>query len=289
MSRCRNIGLIILTLFASSGLPAQIETPLLSPRAKIEQEVGFTKVNINYSRPSMRQRIIFDNVVPYGKLWRTGANECTTMAFSEDVRIGGEYVPAGKYSLLTIPKSDKWVVILNLDTTLIGTDGYVSDQDIVRIDVKSEILHDHVETFTIDIGEVTQSTANIRILWENTIVKFLVSTDADRKVMKQIEASMRDPITKVGQMYYTAANYFFNTHRDMDQALEWVNKSLEINGNQYWVLRLKSQILAEKSDFRAAIRVARLSMDLAEKDQQEGFVQMNKKAIEQWQKMHPHE
>lgn len=266
----------------------QIDVPPLSARCIINQKVGFTEVVIEYSRPSMRQRVIFGELVPYDKLWRTGANEATTISFSEDIRLNGEFVPSGRYSLLTIPKEDRWIIILNTDTNLVGTMGYDSDRDIIRFDVQAEKIHEHFETFTIDVGELTQGTANIRLIWENTLVKFLLGTEADQKVMKQIEANLKNPMERMSQMYFTAADYYFNTHRDMHQALEWVDECINIAGEQYWVLRLKSQILAELEDWKGAIRVARRSMALAEEAGVEEFAEMNRLSIDKWQNMEPH-
>lgn len=279
---------LILLFFISLEALGQIDVPPLSARCMIKQEVGFTQVVIEYSRPSMRQRVIFGEVVPYNKLWRTGANKATTLSFSEDVRLNGEFVPAGKYSLLTIPKEDRWIIILNSDTSLVGTKGYVSDDDIVRFDVQAEKMHEHYETFTIDLGELTQSTANIRLVWENTLVKFLLSTQADQQIMKQIEASLKNPMVQVSQMYFTAANYYFNTHRDMHQALEWVDECINIAGEQYWVLYLKSQILSELEDWKGAIRVAKQSLALAEEAGVEEYAEKNRQSINKWKNLEPH-
>jgi len=279
---------LALTLFFAYTSNGQIEVPPLSTRCEIKQKVGFTEVLIDYSRPSMRQRVIFGELVPFNKVWRTGANEATTISFSEDVRLNGEFVPSGKYTLLTIPREDRWVIILNTDTSLVGTRGYVSDRDIIRFDVESEKIHEHYETFTIDLGELTQSTANIRLIWENTLVKFLLGTQADQEVMKQIEANLKNPMAKMSQMYFTAANYYFNTHRDMQQALEWVDECINIGGEQYWVLRLKSQILAEQEDWKGAIRVAKRSLTLAEEAGSEEYMEMNRQSIRKWQNIEPH-
>ncbi len=279
---------LILLLFIPLLATGQIDIPPLSARCIIHQKVGFTDVVIEYSRPSMRQRVIFGELVPYNRVWRTGANEATTISFSEDVRLNGEFVPSGKYTLLTIPREDRWIIILNTDTSLVGTRGYDSDRDIIRFDVQAEKIHDHFETFTIDLGELTQSTANIRLMWENTLVKFLIGTKADQQVMKQIEANLKNPMVKVSQMYFAAADYYFNTHRDMHQALEWANECINIAGEQYWVLRLKSQILAELEDWNGAIRVARRSMDLAIEAGAEEFAEMNKQSINKWQNIDPH-
>jgi hypothetical protein len=275
---------IIWTIFPLGGI-AQIDVPPLSPFCKISQQVGFGTIAIEYSRPSMRQRIIFGDLVPYNKIWRTGANKLTTIAFSENVTVNGFQVDAGKYKLLTIPGEHLWTIILTQSPDADNPQKYDASNDILRFQATAKTIPYRFETFTIDIGEISTNTACVQLLWENTMVKFKVGTNADDEIMAQIDDELKNPMLKIGNTYWEAANYYFITQRDMKQALEWVNEGIKINGEQYWAMRLKALILAELGDYKGAIKAAKVSINKAKGEKNLDYVQLNEKSIEKWKEM----
>lgn len=261
---------------------AQINVPPLSPRSELRQNVGFGTITIDYSRPSMRGRVIFGDLVPYNELWRTGANECTTISFSEKVHIEGETVPPGKYALFTIPDRDAWTIILNKKPNLWGTHGYDQNFDLVRFKVTPDVLDEHVETFSILLGELTQSTARLFMEWENTRVSFLVSTDADNRIVTEIEEKLRDPMVEVANTYYSSANYYLTTHRDLDQAMAWMDQAIELQGEKSYYLSLKAKIFAAQDKYAKAIQFARRALEQAKREENEYQVRLNEKLIQKW-------
>lgn len=262
---------------------SQLETPQPSPKGKIEQKVGIMNVSVSYSRPSVKERKIFGGLVPFGQEWRTGANEPTTITFSDAVKIEGQNLPAGTYSLYSIPSEQEWAIIFNKKSA--GGPPRDVKEDILSVNVKSLRSQSSVETFTINISDISTNAAFLELAWENTVVKFRMEFDVDTKVMAAINKSMENPYAGVAGTYYQSASYYFTTNRDLKVALEWVNKSLEMNKNPYWVWRLKSQIQAGLKDYKGAITSAEMSKEKAKAAGNDQFVKTNEEAIAEWKKM----
>ena len=263
---------------------AQIQTPAPSPAGTVSSVVGLTDEKVDYSRPKMKGRKIFgtgsDFLVPYGSIWRTGANQGTTISFSDDVKVGGKDVKKGEYLLLTIPGATEWTIILYSDVSLGGnTANYKQENDAARFTVKSEKLAERVETFTINISDISDdnTNANIQLAWENTSVKFGVTVDFESKVMKAIEAG-----TKVNpNNYIAAANYYFDNGKDLKQALEWMTKGIEQgNQNAFWNIHTKAKIQLALGDYKGALATAQLSLDKAKAAQSDfGYIKNNEELI----------
>ena len=285
MKRLVAIGLAALVTFllVARSAEAQLETPRPSPKGTVTQKVGVMDVSVTYSRPGIKGRKIFGGLVPYGEVWRTGANEATTISFSDDVALEGHKIPAGEYTLYTIPGKDEWTIIINTKPSW-GTQ-YDEKEDVLRFKVKPERSPSPIETFTINVADITTSAANIELAWENTVVKFKMEFDVDAKLMAQIKEAMDNPYSGVAQTYYRSADYYFTTNKDLNQALEWVDKSLEINGDAFWVWRLKSQIQAGLKDYKSAIATAEIGMAKAKKAENKQYVKFNEDAIAEWKKM----
>lgn len=273
---------LIFSCFGMLSSFAQINTPPLSPRSEIMQNVGFGTIRVDYSRPSMRGRIIFGDLVPFNELWRTGANESTTISFSENMYIEENKVPAGKYSLFTIPSEKKWTIILNKDANLWGTNGYDRNFDLLRFEVMSEPFPEHVETFTIGFGDMTQATARLYMEWENTRVSFMISTDADQRIVTEIQERLKDPMVDVANTYYSSANYYLTTNRELDQAMTWIDKAIEFNGEKSYYLNLKAKIFAGQDKYSKAVQYARKAIEMAKLEKNEYQVTLNEKLIEKW-------
>ncbi len=255
----------------------QIELPAPSPFARLEQRVGLTDIVITYSRPGVKDRQIFGDLVPYDRLWRTGANMATTISFSDDVKIEGKELAAGTYSLFSIPGRDEWTLIFNTVARIAGTANYDEKNDALRVDVNSHKLNNEVETFLIDLNDVRDDHANLVLAWADTYVKARIDVEVDSKVMDDIRRAM-DPAADAGK-YYAAARYYYDTDRDLGQALEWINKSIELGNERYWVIHLKANILEKKGECKEAVVAAEKSKELAREAGNPDYVALNEKLI----------
>src|SRR5688572_5483713 len=274
----RKVTIISFLYLSISGLSAQISMPQPSPLGTISQKVGLTDVTIAYSRPSAKGRKVFGDLVPYNELWRTGANRSVKFTVSDTVSVGGKKIGKGDYSIFTIPGEKDWTIIINKAVDLSGTNGYKETDDIVRISTPV-VKNSFTETFTFNFANLTNTSADVEILWEEVRVSFKVEVTVDDKVMKNIQAALNPSAGS----YYQAARYYYDTDRDSKQALEWINKSLEIGGEKYWILRTKSLIQAKLGDYAGAIATAEKSKQLALADGDNTYVKMNETSIAEWQ------
>lgn len=269
---------VIALLAVGLTATAQVQTPQASPAASTTTVVGLTDVKIDYSRPSAKGRKIFGDaanvIVPYGKIWRTGANAGTKITFSDDVKVEGIAVPKGEYLIFTWPGATEWTVSLYKDISLGGnTDGYDKSKEAANFKVKSEKLTERIETFTVQIGDIAadNKTAKVQIAWENTSVKFTIAVDYDAKVMKSIEAA-----TKVNpNNYFNAAVYYLENGKDLNQALTWINKAVEANPSAFWILYQKARIQKGLGDKAGAMATSAASMEAAKKANNRDYQMMN--------------
>jgi hypothetical protein len=281
------ILLLFLGIFALSSAPSvaqQLQIPAPSPKCTLTQSVGVMEITISYSRPGIKGREIFGGLVPYGEMWRTGANASTTLKFTKDVTLNGNPVPAGEYALFTVPGRTAWEIIISKDIGS-GTGKYKKEDDVARFTAESRNLSEPVERFTITVANITDNSADIVLVWDRTAVSFRMETDTDGQVMKQIDEIMKNPPSDDAGVYGSAARYYFDTGRDLKKALTWINKSLEIDNDAYWNTRLKSQIQAGLGDYAGAITTAQESMKQAEAAGNQQYVKYNQDAIAGWGKM----
>jgi tetratricopeptide (TPR) repeat protein len=257
----------------------QIDMPQASPICTVSQKVGLMDVTLVYSRPSARGRKIFGDVVAYDKLWRTGANMASRIQFNDSVRVNGVGLK-GDYSILTIPSMNEWTIILNKVARMSGTSNYKESEDAVRIKVKPDVIP-FTETFTIGFNYLTNNSAFVEISWETTRVSFKFETDVDAKVMRNIEQALSASSTS----YFQAARYYYETNRDMNQALEWIDLAIAKEKDElYWVVRQKALIQAKLGDYPGAIATAQRSLELAKKAGNDDYVRMNQTSIDEWRK-----
>lgn len=276
--------LIVALLAICMAAEAQIQTPAASPAATVTTVVGLTDVKVSYSRPKAKGRKIYgegaDYLVPFGQLWRTGANNGTVITFGDDVKVAGKDVKKGDYLLLTIPGASEWTVILYSDVAMGGnTAAYDQAKDAARFTVKSDKLSEKVETFTVNIADIADNntSANIQVAWENTSVKFPVTVDYDAKVMKSIETG-----TKVAPgNYIAAANYYFDNGKDLNKALEWITLGINTgNQNAFWNIHTKAKIQSATGDKKGALATAQLSLEKAKAAESDfGYIKLNEDLI----------
>ena len=246
-------------MIAGSSFAQDLKLPALSPTAKISQEFSTSNIEISYSRPSMRGRKVFGDVVAFGDVWRTGANGATKIKFGEDVTVGGESVKAGEYALYTIPGRDKWEVILNKGTGNWGASGYSTSDDVARFTVTPRTTEKEVQTFTMNIGNIKFNSCNIELMWENTKVIIPVKADNETRLNTSISKAINTPNVP----YFQAANYYYETDQNLDTAYLYVNKAVESNPKAFWMYHLKAKIAAKQGKKRDAIEAANKSIELA--------------------------
>lgn len=251
-----------------------IKTPQPSPGQTIKQDFGISSIELNYSRPGIKGRKIFGDLVPYGKVWRTGANSATRIKFTDDVTIGGQPLKAGEYAIYTVPDEKEWQIIINKGSANWGTD-YKQEDDILRVKATPVKLDQPVETFTMQFANVKSNSADLQIIWDKTMVSVPITTDVDQKVMAQIDNAMN----KDNRPYFQAAMYYMETGRDLNKALTWLDKAIEQNPNAYWVYHQKANVLAKLGKKEEAKTTAQKSMELAKSANNDDYVKLNEKLI----------
>lgn len=279
----KKIIFVLAMMIANYAIEAQVKTPQPSPKSTLTQVVGLTNVEIVYSRPSSKGRDVFNNLVPFGKLWRTGANENTTISFSEDVVIDGKTLAKGKYALYTTPKADNWEIIFYTSTDNWGNpENWDESKVALRTNAKPEILGRNVESFTIGINNLDNNFAHLELSWEKTLVAIKFEVPTQKTAMASIDKALAGP---TAGDYFSSAQYLFQSNGDLTKALTYVNKALEMNKDKpFWFTRLKSLIQAKQGDKSGAIETAKISLASAEAAKNQDYVKMNKDSITEWSK-----
>lgn len=276
--------LIIFALLIFSFSFSQINTPQPSPLAQIEQIVGLTEMQVEYSRPSMRGREIFGNLVPYNRIWRTGANASTKISFSTNVEINGQMVEAGKYSVFTVPNEPQWEFILYDDTSVRGVPRDWDDKNVVlstMVEIKKYPDPISIETFTISFDALNNNYAVMSMMWDDVYVPVTINVPTRDVVEKNIQKVMSEDPTSSD--YYAAAVYYMQENVNLSMAVKWMDKAMEMSENpQFWQLRQQSLIYAANGDLKGAIRIAKKSLEAAKAANNQDYIKMNKDSIKEW-------
>lgn len=268
----------ILIILGTSGFAQQLQMPQASPTARLAQKVGLTDVTVDYSRPSMKGRKIFGELVPFGEVWRTGANGATILNFSTDVIIDGQNVPKGDYALYSIPSKSEWTIILSKNTKLWGAIGYNDEEDLIRFKATPAKMSRKYETMEITFSDMTDTGADLSIKWENTRINFRIETDVDPIVMAQIKELVIDAETDNPGLLYSAANYYYTNQKDMRQAYRWISQSVA-SDSKYWTMHLKAKIETALGMKNEAVSSANKSIELAKKENNPDYVRLNERLI----------
>lgn len=271
----KTFSLLALALIAMLPGFAQIKTPAPSPTQTIHQDFGLAAIDLTYSRPAMKGRKIFGDLVPFGKVWRTGANSANVLTFGDEVIIGGTKIPAGKYGLVTIPGAASWTIIITKQLDITNPTAYKQENDVVRVISPVKKLASAVESFTISIDDVKATTCNINLCWENSKVTLPVKTDIDTRVMMQIDTA----IIGNNPPYFQAAGYYFNNGKDLKKAEEWAIKATEQDPEAYYMFYLVAQIEEKMGNKKQAIAAANKSIELAKKAPNPDYVTLNQKLL----------
>ena len=266
---------------------AQVKTPAPSPKAVVKQTVGLTEVTIDYSRPSAKGRAVFGDLVPFGRMWRTGANQNSMVTFSDDVTIDGQKLAKGTYAIFTTPKADMWEVVFYTDTENWGLPGKWDDSKVAaKTNVKPTTSSESIESFTMSIAHLTNDSAHLEIAWEKTKVAIKFAVPTQELAMNSITKALSGP--SYGD-YFSAAQYYYSAELDNTKALEFVNKAVEMataerGESPFWYLRLQSLIEARSGNKKKAIETAKASLAAAEKAGNADYAKMNKDSIAEWSK-----
>jgi tetratricopeptide (TPR) repeat protein len=257
-----------------------VQLPRKSPKASISYSVGFTNITINYSAPAAKERTIWGDLVPYGEVWRAGANEATTIEFSTDVKLEGEPLPAGKYAFFLIPTEENWIAIFNSATDQWGAYAYDESKDVLRVEIEPRSSRINEERLNYTIVDQGIDRGYIRIGWENIRLYLRFYNDAvDVAEAKIEEALSSGPEDQKWVVYAQAADFFMETEDGLDKALEMAEKSTSLF-NSSWNWWIKAQIHEKKGDFKGAVSSAEKSLEAGVAAEEDGFYNAMKSTIE---------
>jgi predicted negative regulator of RcsB-dependent stress response len=283
----RKISLFILALSFSFANAQELPAP--SPSASLTQRVGLTDFTVEYSRPGVKDREIFGELVPYNEVWRTGANKATSIEFNTDVTFSGKTVPAGKYSIFTIPAEGKWSFMLNKETELWGANDYKQEQDALRIAVVPA-EGEMTETFTIDFTNISTNGGSLQISFANTVVSVPFEVETSEKAMSNIkEALSSSPKDKLWIVNRNAANYYLNNGLDKEEALKFIETSVKLKEDNWYSHYIHGEILSSLGRNKEAVQAAQKAMEIGQNeadkaDKEFGYSAMLEEAITKWTK-----
>ncbi len=279
----KNIYITSILVFVITATSfAQLKTPAASTSAKIIQTVGLTDIEIHYSRPSARGRKIFgtEGVVPFDALWRTGANAATKITFTDDITISGKQIKAGSYAILTKPGTSAWNIYFYPYESGNWT-SYVEKKPTVTVTSNSKKVLDPIETFTISIDNIIMENADLVFAWENTKVVLPMGVEVHKKTMASIEKTLAGPTTFD---YFRAALYLHESGKDLDTALDYIQKATKGDNPRFFQVHREALILADLGRKTEAISAAKRSLALAKKAGNDDFVRLNEQSIKEWSK-----
>lgn len=269
----------VLVLMVVMGNAQTIKSPAPSTTQTIKQTFALSSIELSYSRPSVKNRKIFGDLVPYNKVWRTGANSATTLTFGDTVSINGTKVIPGTYGLLSIPNEKSWTLIISKQTNVTSPGAYKEDEDVLRYEAKTTELNDAVETFTILFANIKDGSCDLQLMWDKTAVTLPIKTDIEGSMLAQINQVMKD-----SRPYYTAAMYYMNNGQDMNQALEWMNKAIEQNPKDLRSQYQKANLLVKMGKNAEARTTATKALELAKADKNENYIKMIETQLKEMKK-----
>jgi hypothetical protein len=271
----KNLFIAAFALCKLLSADAQLKTPAPSPTQTIKQDFGLSTVELSYSRPGMKGRRIFGDLVPFGKVWRTGANQATTLTFGEVLLFGVKKIPAGKYGLLSIPDKSNWILIISKQTDVTSPAAYKEDMDVVRVTAETMKMKDNVESFTMQFADVKPNSCALHIMWEGTAVALPITVDVESKVMGQIDQLMN----KDNRPYFAAAMYYMDNGKDLNQALAWFDKAVAAQPDAFWMHHQRANALAKLGKKEEAKAAAKKSIELATIAKNDDYVKLNEKLL----------
>lgn len=270
------LGMAVFLAFFTAN--AQLETPRPSPMSKVTQEFALGDITLDYSRPGAKGRTIYGDLVPYGKIWRTGANYSTKITVTDIIQLEGNKVEPGTYAIYTIPNKDKWEVMLYKDLTLGGNvSKYDKANEVLRFSVTPTALTEKVETFTINVADLRDNSATLELLWENTRVPIKITAEIDEAIM----ADIKKMVIEDNRPYFAAARYYYDNDKDLVKALEWANQAYKQNEKAFWVKMLVARIELKLNKNKEAIASAEQVKKIAGEAKNDDYVKMADELIKE--------
>jgi hypothetical protein len=261
--------LLTILLAISSQIFSQIDLPRLSPKAAVSQTIGYTEISVEYSRPSVHGRKIWGDLVPYNKVWRTGANEATVIQFTTDVSINGNKIPAGRYSLFTIPNEKEWTIIFNKVDKQWGAFNYKEDQDLIRFNV-TPTENEFVESLIYYFSDITSNSVLLNIAWEKIKASFKIEVDVLSQAYQKIKEGLANAKADDWQSFSAAANFAADNNVYLDEALTWIDKAISM-GDNYYPYFVKAKILFKQNKFKEALNFINKTREAGRKDKNYEF------------------
>jgi Protein of unknown function (DUF2911) len=269
------ISLMLSICFFAAVHAQQLTIPSPSPTQVIKQDFGLSSIELSYSRPGVKGRTIFGDLVPYDKVWRTGANSATTIEFGEPVNISGKKIAAGKYGLLTIPGKSQWIFIISKQTEVTNPANYKQDEDIVRVTAPVNALNSPIETMTMDFVNINAHSCELELAWSNVAVRFGIQNEVDSTIMSRIDETMN----KDNRPYFAAAMYYMDNGKDLNQALQWFTAATQKNPDAFFMFYQKARCEAKLGKKKEALETAQKGIELAKKANNADYVGLNEKLI----------
>ena len=273
-----SISVICLLVCFNLCYGQRLKTPTLSPFSKISQQVGLTEVTLQYSRPSAKGRVVFGELVPYDKVWRTGANRATRITFKEVAKIGGKKIQPGEYAIYTIPNQGYWTIIIHANTSLrsIAGDAYKPSNDVFRFELVPEKNNNYVETFTCQFSEVKTNSLMLDITWENTLISIPIEVEVDKKIKSQMQVFMKNPEKIPHRTYFEAAQYYSNNGKDLKDALNFIDSALNKSPENFRYGLLKAKILAKMNNYKEALVIIEAANNWAKNKNNANYIEQTK-------------
>ncbi|MBS1496731.1 MAG: DUF2911 domain-containing protein [Bacteroidetes bacterium] len=263
--------LIAMAIFISGIAYAQVKIPAPSPTQTIKQDFALGNIEITYSRPSAKGRLVFGGLVPFGKLWRTGANKATIIKFSDIVYINGKKIDSGAYALYSIPGEEEWEIILNKGITNWGTTNYKESDDVVRIKVPTKKNKNNIEDFTIQFANILPESCDIQLIWQKTQVEIPLTSPIKNRIRTQIEQAMNTD----KKPYYLAAQFYYEYDKNYTKALENISNAVKENPKAYYMWLYKAKIEKEMGNKAAAKISSQTSLSLATEQKNDDYIKLN--------------
>lgn len=262
-------------LICSQLCTAQVRMPQSSTTQTIKQEFGLGSIELTYSRPSAKGRKVYGELIPFNKLWRTGANAATRIKFADPVELAGKRLDSGTYVIYSIPGVDNWEIIINKGITNWGTDGYKDAEDVVRFKLEPVKMKTKIETFTMQFTDVKAESCELHIMWDKTAIIIRITTNVKEKIKAQIEAAL------LGEKkpYWQAANYYYDYEHNLSKALDNASKAADANPKAFWIMHFKAKIQMEMGDNEGAKASAKKSLELATAEKNDDYIKMNNELL----------
>ncbi|MEA1786240.1 DUF2911 domain-containing protein [Arenibacter sp. GZD96] len=276
---------MIFMYLCCAGAMSQINHPKASPFSQTQQSLGLATITVAYSRPAVKARQIWGALVPYGRIWRVGANESTKFTTDSELYIMGHALPPGTYALYAFPEAEEWTFIFHKNTTHWG-DGrtaYNPDEDAIRVRVVPEKTTTQQENFLISFDRIDHNSMDMILHWDYRRIRVPIHIDTDDLMEREIANNIKRNPT--AQTYYEAARYLQEQGKDASRALSYLQQAIRIGGDTYYFYRVKSLVEAELKNYSDAIKSAQKSLELAEAEGKDEFVRMNQENIAKWKKL----